>query len=113
MTTETPTTLPTDPQRALRTISHLISFEKPAVLADLTTPEALLAFARLWEVYGVHYLDAIEDEILAGADPTPLIDFVEEHGVGWNLDWMPSAGRRRHRARRALPAPPPALEAQA
>lgn len=61
------------------------SFEDGAVLDDLPSIEAALAFFGLWHRYDTDLLAGVEEAIEGGEDPTPYNAFVRRWGLPWAL----------------------------
>ncbi len=65
-----------------RAVTNL-DYEPEDLLQQLPTPESLLEYFRLWDVYGTEYLEGILECIAEGDDPAPFDAFVRKHKLKW------------------------------
>jgi hypothetical protein len=76
-------TIPESAIEYLRRAVSWLNYELEDILQDLPTTQSILEYFELWTIYDTDFLVGIHDEIYAGADPKPLIDFIEKYNLKW------------------------------
>jgi hypothetical protein len=69
----------------LRRLVRAMGDERESLLDTLPSPQAVLDYFELWNIYGVDGFDGIAEQIHLGEDPEPLRKFIKKYKLPWKL----------------------------